>query len=241
VNVRDVFGKVRATCAAMTAAALVLAASPTRAFDPAGLGGYDGPIAKWLARAPASCVIDSYLTSGWRFPNSDHVAYWVGHAMDGDFTTLDKVLAWPGTWNGLADGVEGVRAVYDPLLHLAAYNIGHQDMDTWGVLADEPEPPIRVSQMRADLSKVSLGGNVHLGDSLAAVTSALGLHALTPTDIAPACPGFGVVELCDWNVARCTCPPSMFYEGSRDISGTIIFRNGRVVGFVWSAKCWAAG
>jgi hypothetical protein len=47
--------------------------------------------------------------------------------------------------------------------------------------------------MRVGLSRLTLGGNVKLGDSLATVSSALGLHALMPTDT-PGCPRFGVVE-----------------------------------------------
>jgi hypothetical protein len=55
------------------------------------------------------------------------------------------------------------------------------------------------------------------------------------------CPGFGVVELCDWNVAGCACPSLMHRLESHDMSGTIIFRNGRVVGLVWEFKCVANG
>ncbi len=238
---RDVFYKVRGLCVIATAAGLVLGTTPVRADNSTGLGPFTGPITSWLARAPASCVLNSYLKRGREFPDSNHVAYWVGHALDDDEAEVVKLLRWPADWHGiLAGGTEGVAAVYDPLVHVAAFNIGHQDMNEWGALADEPNPPASAPGMRADLSRLTLGGNVHLGDSLASVRSALGLHALAPTET-PRCPGFGVVELCDWNVARCACPPTMFYQGSHDISGTIIFRYGRVVGLFWNKKCWAAG
>jgi hypothetical protein len=222
----------------MTAAGLVLGALPLRAADATGLGGFQGPIAAWLGSAPASCVLTSYFKR-LRTPDSKHVAYWVGHAMDGDFAQLNGVLR--SSWQGMtAGGTERVQAVDDPRSHAGAYFIGGTDMADWGVLADEPDPPRIAPPMRADLSHLTLGGNVHLGDSLATVTSALGLHTLTPTDT-PQCPGFGVVELCDYNVAGCACPPSMFYQGSKDISGTIIFRTRRVVGLVWDDKCSAGG
>jgi hypothetical protein len=236
------FDRMRASFATVIAAAIVLGASPVRAVDRPGISGFSGPIPAWLARAPASCVMDSYFTEGRNFPNPNHVAYWVGHAMDGDMKDLESHLPWPTTWqDSVSGGTEVARAVYDPHLHVAAFNIGHQDMNEWGFLADEPAPPAGATRTRADLSRLALGGNVHLGDSLATVTSALGLHTLAPTNAAPACPGFAVVELCDWNVARCACPPSIFYQGSHDISGTIIFRNRRVVGLFWNRKCWAAG
>ena len=144
-------------------------------------------------------------------------------------------------WSGMVNDVNLVSAVDDPQRHVAAYWLGKQDLDEWGAFADAPDPPAAAPPMRADLTKLALGGNVHLGDSLAVVTSALGLHTLMPTDAGPGCPGFGVVELCDWNVAGCACPPSMFYQGSRDISGTIIFRNERVTGLIWDEKCFAGG
>ena len=239
---REVYGRLRAWCASMTAVGLVLGALPVRAADSTGLGGFDGPVTAWLGRAPASCVLTSHFkktTTGIHLPDSKHVAYWVGHAMDGDTKQLERVLS--PNWHGMIEGgVERVQAVDDPRAHAAAFFIGGTDMADWGVLADEPDPPSSAPPMRADLSRLTLGGNVHIGDSIAAVTSALGLHTLTPTDV-PACPGFGIVELCDWNVAGCACPPTMFYQGSKDLSGAIIFRTGRVVGLVWVSKCYAGG
>jgi hypothetical protein len=230
----------------MTAAGLVLGASPVRAADSTGLEGFRGPITTWLALAPVSCVVNSYFGPDYGRGNlwtSQHAAYWVGNVMDGDRDELGKLIYGPshGSWNDFGSGAMPVVAVDDPHSHVAVYHIGPNDKDEYGAFAEEPDPPRSAPPMRADLSGVTLGGNVHLGDSLAEVTSALGLHTLTPTDVAPTCPGFGVVELCDWNVAGCACPRRMHYLGSHDLSGTIIFRNGRVVGLVWELKCFAAG
>jgi hypothetical protein len=155
--------------------------------------------------------------------------------MDGDEAAVDKLLGGPSkNWNGMiGGGTERVEAVYDPHRHIAAFHIGHQDMSDWGALAGEAGPPTSAPPMGADLSRLALGGNVHLGDSLAMVRSALGLHALTPTDMAPACPGLGVVDVCDWNIAGCAPPPRPGYEGSHNIFGVIIFRSGRVAGLLW--------
>jgi hypothetical protein len=240
--VGEVYGRLRAWCAIVTAAGLVLGASAVRAADSTGLGGIDGPVAAWLGRAPASCVLTSYFektSTGFHIPNSKHVAYWVGHAMDGDLTRLKTTLDL--SWHGMVlGGTERLQAADDPRNHAGAYHVGGTDMSDWGILADEPDPPSGAPPMRADLSRLTLGGNVHLSDSLTTVTSALGLHALVPT-VTPQCPGFSVVELCDWNVAGCACPPSMFYQGSHDMSGTLIFHAGRVVGLVWDEKCYAGG
>ncbi len=231
-------------CATVIAAALVLGASPLRAADAAGLEGFGGPIATWLALAPESCVVNSYFrTFRGKLWTSQHSAFWVGNVMDGDFEAMGKLVysASHGSWKDLGGGAMPVAAVFDPHGHVAAYHLGPNDKDEYGAFADEPDPPQSVPPMRADLSRVTLGGNVHLGDSLAEVTSALGLHALTPTDTGPTCPGFGVVELCDWNLAGCACPSYSHRLGSHDISGTIIFRKERVVGLVWEFKCFAAG
>lgn len=240
---RETIGRLRALTATIAAAGLVLGALPARAADSTGLGGYGGPVNAWLGRAPASCVLASLFgktSTGLHLLDSKHVAYWVGHAMDGDIKSLASVLQDPN-WHGMIPGApERVQAVDDPRSHAGAFFIGGTDMADWGILAEEPDPPHSAPPMRADLSGLTLGGNVHLGDSLATVSSALGLHALVPTDT-PGCPGFGIVELCDWNVAGCACPPSMFYQGSHDISGTIIFRTGRVVGLIWDSKCYAGG
>ncbi len=160
------FDRMRASFATVIAAAIVLGASPVRAVDRPGMSGFSGPIPAWLARAPASCVMDSYFTEGRNFPNPNHVAYWVGHAMDGDMKDLESHLQWPTAWqDSVSGGTEVARAVYDPLLHVAAFNIGHTDMNEWGFLADEPAPPAGATRTRADLSRLALGGNVHLGGS----------------------------------------------------------------------------
>jgi len=178
-NVREVFSKVRALCASMTAAGLVLGAPAAQAANSAGLGGYKGPITTWLARAPAGCVINSYFmpsTTGFHLPKTNHVAYWVGHAMDDDLKQLGDMLRRPAhkAWSGMVNDVNLVSAVDDPQRHVAAYWLGKQDLDEWGAFADAPDPPAAAPPMRADLTKLALGGNVHLGDSLAVVTSALG-------------------------------------------------------------------
>ncbi len=230
-------------CATVTAAGLVLSASPLRAADTAGLEGFGGPIAAWLALAPVSCVANSYFKSRGNLWASPHAAYWVGNVMDGDFNELGKLIfgGSRANWKDLGGGAMPVAAVFDPQSHVAAYHLGPNDKDEYGAFADEPDPPRSAPPMRADLSRVTLGGNVHLGDSLAEVTHAIGLHTLTPTDAGPTCPGFGVVELCDWNLAGCACPSYSHRLDSHDISGTIIFRNERVVGLVWEFKCFAAG
>jgi hypothetical protein len=238
-----IFSKLRIFCAAITAAGLVLGASPVRAVDHGGLGGFQGPVATWLARAPASCAATTYFghtATGYHAPPK-HVAYWVGNAVKGDLKQVDRFFKAHASWSGMTSGgVERSAAVDDPVRHIAAYEIGGTDMFAWGAFADQPDPPANAPPMRADLSSLSLGGNVHLGDSLATVRSALGLASLTPTDTAPLCPGYGVVELCSWNVAGCACPESMS-EDNGGVSGTIIFRKDRVVGLIWDAKCFASG
>jgi hypothetical protein len=228
----------------VVAAALVLGALPVRAARVSGLGSFEGPIMAWLARAPASCVMSSYMSGEPPLPDSKRVAYWVGHAMDGDEAEVEKLvrvdlIGSPKNWYGYTRS-ERVEAVYDPDSRAVAFFLGPTDMMDWGALAGETSPPTSAPPMRADLSRLTLGGNVHLGDSLATVRSALGLHALTPTNMAPACPGLGVVEVCDWNIAGCAPTPRPWYEGSHNIFGVIIFRNGRVAGFLWQ-RTWAAG
>jgi len=162
--------------------------------------------------------------------------------MDGDEAAVDELLRGSSkSWHGMTGGdTERVVAVYDSLERSAAFSLGGTDMRDWGALASETGPPTSAPPMRANLSRLTLGGNVHLGDSIATVRSALGLHALTPTDMAPACPGLGVVEVCDWNIAGCAPTPRSGYEGSHNIFGVIIFRSGRVAGFLWQ-ETWAAG
>ncbi len=136
----------------------------------------------WLARAPASCVMSSYMSGEPPLPDSKRVAYWVGHAMDGDEAEVEKLVRLD-------------RAV--------AFFLGVTDMTDWGALAGETSPPTSAPPMRADLSRLTLGGNVHLGDSLATVRSVL------------ACPGLGVVEVCDWNIAGCAPTPRPGYLSQR--------------------------
>jgi len=250
VVIRDDLMHVRRKfCAVSAAAALMFSASPASAVT--ALGHFNGPVISWLARAPASCAFAHLReVDGYRdYRDNDHAAYWVGNAMSNDDKQFDnrhnaggKAGAPPAGWSGMPDPAESIGAVYDRNLSLALFTIGHTDMFVRGIFADQPAPPAGAPKMDEDLSGYSLAGHVRPGDSLATVTHALGLHALTPTPLA-SCPGLSVVEICGWNAKDCVCGHSFeeWLKAGGGNSGTIVFRNARVTALIWDAKCFPGG
>jgi hypothetical protein len=233
------------------AVTLMLSGSPASS-SATNFGPYGGPIISWLARAPASCALSNLreFNESADYRHGDHVAYWVGKAMSNDTeqfqsweTSVPKPGAPPGEWSGMADMVERVNAVYDRHRSLALFTIGHTDMSVKGIFADQPAPPAGAPEMGMNLSGYRLAGNVHPGDSLAAVQRSLGLHKLAPMPLA-SCPGLSVVETCGWNAKGCACPHTfdvwMKLADAGD-SGTIVFRNARVSALIWDSKCFPAG
>jgi len=178
-------------------------------------------VSRWVHSLPATCAFSRPFESYWvgtvllhdedQFP-SNTMSEWVRHGAHGELFA------------------SRIRAYYDPAHRIAAYVESGTDISNFAAIADAAPPPAGVTTP-LDLSAVQLGGNVHLGDTLAHVASAVGLKSLHPTPAAGACQGYSVVGFCSWNVKACECPTGNYLSDKR--LGMVVFRAGRVVALAW--------
>jgi len=214
--------------ALVAAAALSLTASAASATSAAGMDPGDDPVMRWLHAVPASCV----LTKGL----GDYgAAYWVGSAMDGDDAFRKRLSGETQTepvyvGNPTKEGISVIGALYDARRHISAFSSHGTDTDYYGAFADTP-PPHGGAVAAADLSNLTLAGNVHLGDSTARVASEIGLKTVHPSTFGATCPGYAVLELCSWNKTGCVCD---LPQAHHPRLGYAIFYDDRVVAFYWT-------
>ena len=211
----------------IAAGVLVLQAPPARADG--AFPGFD-PVERWLRAMPATCA-------GSQNAGAKVVSYWVGSAMQNDYFIPSRPdvhgegVAF--TEKDAADpdkGTEFIFGFYDAPHHIAGYRLKDDNIGFFGVVAAAPPPQGGVIN-HMDLAHVALGGNIHLGDTVAHVASEIGLRDLKPTALGSTCPGHSVLDLCDWNQTSCACP---HYLESPHRIGTVVFQDARVVALVWN-------
>ena len=211
--------------AAFAASALMLAFTPAFAF----IDYHDSahPVLRWIQGMPASCALPEVTKA----PRSTWTAYWVGDVMDHDTDWFDR-SKWRKESVRYGDGVVTAVAVdgfYDARHRIAAYWQGPTDTYNYGVFAGAA-PPARAVVNATDLSSVTLGGNIHLGDSTARVASDIRVRTLELRDLAPSCPGYSALVLCNWNKSSCECPRGNPIPAELGIA---VFHKDRVVALAW--------
>jgi hypothetical protein len=212
----------------LAAGALAFQATPAGADG--AFPGFD-PVERWLRSMPATCA-------GPQNPGARVVSYWVGSAMQNDaFIPSRPDVRGEGVAFTEADAEKGPDAstefiigVYDAPHRIAGYQLKDDNIGFFGVVAAAPPPHGGVVN-RMDLSHVALGGNIHLGDTVTGVASEIGLHDLKPTALGSTCPGYSVLDLCDWNSTSCAC--THYLAGPHRL-GTVVFHDERVVALVWN-------
>jgi hypothetical protein len=203
-------------------AALEFAATPTDAYSLNIVRNGVDPVSRWIFASPATC----------RFARP--AEWWsIGAVLSRDDKQLPPITNSSGDFtSGNADGVIKITGLYDRIHRIAAYIEKGTDTDNFGVVADVAPPPSNAKVHSVDLSAVTLGGNVHLGDTLAQVASAVGLKALHPSTASPACADYSVEGFCSWNRASCHCPTSANGFISTRL-GAVVFHRGRVAALFW--------
>lgn len=196
-------------------AAILAVTTPVKAtIDVSG----GDPVSRWLHSIPPSCSF---------FRPSE--SYWVGAVMNDDWKQFPK----NGNEQSIMQGIASIRAFYDPVHKIAAFYESGTDTLNYAVIGGAAPPPTnaKVTTIK-DLSSVILGGNVRLGQTVAQVSSAVGLKSLLHPSAAPSCPGYSAVGFCSWNRTGCVCilgPVS----GPEKKFGVAVFHEGRVVALGW--------
>jgi len=203
-------------------ATLVSAATPAHAYYlNIQRNGVD-PVSRWVFASPATCRFGRPAES-----------YWIGAVLSSDDKQLPRVDNSSGEFtSGDTSGPIKITGFYDRVHRIAAYVEKGTDTYNFGVVADVGPPPSNAKVHAVDLSSVTLGGNVHLGDTLAEVASAVGLKALHPSIASPACAAYSVEGFCSWNRAACHCPTSAYGFMSARL-GAVVFHKGRVAALFW--------
>ena len=142
----------------------------------------------------------------------------------------------------LDDGLTRIGAIYDPALRTALFKEHGQDRGSYALVANATTPPVAVKQR--NLATLSMGGKVHLGDTLENVRIELGEPGLRLTTMSSC----AFPQAAAYAAATVYGPPHhpalsatevFCRETGPDIKrgqtlGTIVFRADRVVVLIWN-------
>jgi hypothetical protein len=128
-------------------------------------------------------------------------------------------------------GLANVGALYDPVHRIAAFDEHGTDLAETVFVGDVGTPPVSVRDI--DLSPFGMGGKVHLGDTLAKVESAFGVHpALTRCGALSTAAFYGPPHPAGEGGTRCKSVGADFQ--ALQILGVVVFRAGRVAALAWN-------